>query len=53
MRPRAGPECTLGLRLGLGLGQREVWGTEQGAREVLDQELWRQQQPPYVPHKVK
>lgn len=42
MGPRAGSECILGLRLGLGLGgglgQREVWGIGQGVREVLDQE---------------
>lgn len=61
MGPKAGSECILGLRLGLGvglgesLGQKEVWCTGQGVREVLDQGLWREQQPPvpYVPHKVR
>lgn len=49
MGPKAGSECILGLRLGLGvglgesLGQKEVWCTGQGVREVLDQGLWREQ----------
>lgn len=50
MRPRAAPQCILGLqvRLGRGLEQREVWGPGQGVRQVLDWELQREHQPPIL-----
>ena len=55
MKPRAGSECILQLALGQSLAQRKVWGPGQGTGQVLEQGLWREQQPPipHIPHKVR